>query len=96
MDAALHRPGSIQRGLVSWWPMWDANYTIDLVNHSFQPTATALASRAGAPCQPPWAGAFGWQGAFTAAPPPAGGTIFRRTLSPVGTRTGARQLQGWA
>src|SRR3990167_433681 len=71
MDAALLRPGSIQRGLVSWWPMWDANYTVDLVNHAFQPTATALNPRAGAPCAPPWAGAFGWRGAFTAAPPPA-------------------------
>lgn len=96
MDAALRRPGSIQRGLVSWWPMWDANYAIDLVNHSFQPTATSLVTRDGAPCQPPWAGAFGWPGAFTAGGVTPATTVFRRTLSPVGTRTGARQVHGWA
>lgn len=73
MDAALRRPGSIRRGLVSWWPMWDTNHPEDLVNTAFQPTLTAGANGDGAPCQGLWFGQpAGWMGNFTAAAPAAG------------------------
>ncbi len=54
MDAALRAPGSVRRGLVSWWPMWHATYDADLVNTAFQPTATDLGTRDGAPLAVPW------------------------------------------
>lgn len=67
MDAALRRPGSIRRGLRLWLPMFHASYVADLSGNAFHGTGTALATTDSAPCQPPWAAAGGWRGAFTAA-----------------------------
>lgn len=51
MDAALRLPGSIRRGLVSWWPMLTAAHVTDIVQN-VAGTGSALTSRGGPPCGP--------------------------------------------
>lgn len=92
MDAALRRPGSIRRGMKSWHPLYHATYLGDLSGQAGVLTLTgAIATADGPPiAQPPFAGAFGWRGAFTAAA--AGGGLRAVFAEPRGVVAGGGVL----